>query len=516
MSKQTDFIQKIAPYVQKIGPKYGIEVASPIIAQACLESAFGTSSKAQHHNYFGLKYRPGRLSCSSGTFVDGSSEQNADGSYYKISDQWYAFENMEKGVEGYFQFINTSNYANLKGVTDPHRYLELIRADGYATSLDYVENVYRVITTYGLTKYDTVVIDPDKNKKSEESINIIRNIGFQGCNVSSRSVQPKYIVIHYVGSQSTARNNVTYFNGGNRGASADYFVDENEICEYNPDPRNYYSWAVGGGLQSSYGHSYFNICTNGNSISIEICCYQDSSGWHFRDGAVSNAIKLTKYLMKEYNIGINNVIRHFDVVGKYCPGISGWIPTIGPDYNENKWNAFKAALVGNSSVVISDSNKPSTNNSASVSLPSDNIVDSYPLLKKGSTGSYVEKLQKYLNQLGEDLVVDGDFGELTAGAVRRFQKKYYLEQDSVVGPITWGKLLEVVNSKKTKYPKVKTVKKSPGYIRNGTDTTHMILLTLGKGDKLTALKKVKNSAGQIWYKVSYQGTTGYMVANNLK
>ena len=510
MSKQTDFIQKIAPYVQKIGPKYGIEVASPIIAQACLESAFGTSSKAQHHNYFGLKYRPGRVSCNDGTFVDGSAEQNADGSYYKITDQWYAFKNMEKGVEGYFQFINTSNYANLKGVIDPHRYLELIRADGYATSLDYVENVYRVITTYGLTKYDTVVIDPDKNKKDEESINIVRNTGFQGCNVSTRGVQPKYIVIHYTASSGTARNNISYFNGGDRSASADYFVDENDICEYNPNPRKYYSWHCGDSYYGGAGGSHFRICMNSNSMGIETCCYQDSSGWHFKEKTIQNLIKLTKYLMKEYNIPIENVIRHWNVSGKNCPGVSGWIPTIGPDYNENKWNAFKAALVSGSSVA-SDSGS-----SASIPLPSENIVDSYPLLKKGSEGSYVEKLQKYLNQLGEDLDVDGDFGELTASAVRRFQQKHYLDQDSVVGPITWNKIIEVINSTKPEYPKTMTIKKSPGYIRNGTDKTYTILLTLGKGDKLTALEKVKNSAGQTWYKVSYQGTTGFMVGNNLK
>ena len=34
----------------------------------------------------------------------------------------------------------------------------------------------------------------------------------------------KYIVIHYTGSEGTAANNVSYFNGGNRGASAHYFV----------------------------------------------------------------------------------------------------------------------------------------------------------------------------------------------------------------------------------------------------------------------------------------------------
>lgn len=39
----------------------------------------------------------------------------------------------------------------------------------------------------------------------------------------------KYIVIHYVGAVSTAKNNADYFENVNRNASANYFVDENEI-----------------------------------------------------------------------------------------------------------------------------------------------------------------------------------------------------------------------------------------------------------------------------------------------
>ena len=140
---------------------FDIGVCSPIIAQACLESAYGTSYKAQYNNFFGLKYRKDRVTCNSGVFNDGGSEQNPDGSYSSLSDstKWYAFENIEMGVLGYFQFINISNYSNLKGVTDPYKYLQNIKEDGYATSLDYADNVYAVIKKWDLTKYDKEVID---------------------------------------------------------------------------------------------------------------------------------------------------------------------------------------------------------------------------------------------------------------------------------------------------------------------------------------------------------------------
>lgn len=151
---KTQFIEAIAQAAIKYAPQYGICVVSPVVAQACLESAYGTSNKAKRNNFFGLKYRKGRVSCHSGYFRDGSQEQKADGTYYPVQDDWYVFANLEDGVQGYFQFINIDRYANLKGVTDAHKYLELIKGDGYATSLYYVDNVWSVVQKYGLTKYD--------------------------------------------------------------------------------------------------------------------------------------------------------------------------------------------------------------------------------------------------------------------------------------------------------------------------------------------------------------------------
>lgn len=149
-----EFIEKVAAAVNKYREEFGIKVASPIIAQAVLESGYGTSTKAQHHNYFGLKYRPNRCPSSSGYFVDGSAEQKSNGTYVNITDKWFEFPSLELGVKGYFEFTNIANYKNLKGVTDPRTYLENIRKDGYATSLKYVNNLMNVINKNDLTRFD--------------------------------------------------------------------------------------------------------------------------------------------------------------------------------------------------------------------------------------------------------------------------------------------------------------------------------------------------------------------------
>jgi N-acetylmuramoyl-L-alanine amidase CwlA len=41
----------------------------------------------------------------------------------------------------------------------------------------------------------------------------------------------EYIVIHYVGAVSTAKNNTIYFKDAYRGASAHYFVDDSSIWQ---------------------------------------------------------------------------------------------------------------------------------------------------------------------------------------------------------------------------------------------------------------------------------------------
>lgn len=164
MSKE-EFIKQIAALVKKYAPSYGIKVYSPIIAQAILESAYGTSELAVNAcNYFGLKYREGRCKTCIGIYDKVGSEQNKDGSYTSSAMKWCKFEDMENGVIGYFDFINISNYSNLKGVTDPRKYLENIKADGYATSLDYVDNLMSVIERWNLTDYD-------KQKKEENEMN---------------------------------------------------------------------------------------------------------------------------------------------------------------------------------------------------------------------------------------------------------------------------------------------------------------------------------------------------------
>lgn len=159
-------------------------------------------------------------------------------------------------------------------------------------------------------------------------------INFKQCNSGNyqdgRSKDIEYIVIHYTSNKGdTAKNNAVYFSRQklNPPASANYFVDENEIWQSVLDTDT--AWHCGA---KTYRHKY---CRNDNSLGIEICM-NDKDG-NIRLKSIANAIKLTKMLMQKYNISIDNVIRHYDVTGKDCPR-----PMVE---DENLWYSFKQSLL---------------------------------------------------------------------------------------------------------------------------------------------------------------------------
>lgn len=157
-----DFIKKIAPIIKKAAKKNGYKVASPIIAQACIESAWGKSLLAsKYHNYFGMKCGS---SWKGGSVNMQTKEEYKAGKLTTIRDNFRTYKDMESGVQGYFDFIKADRYKNLKGAKTAKEYLELIKKDGYATSSSYVSTNMTVVKKYNLTEWDK---EKKKEKKKE-------------------------------------------------------------------------------------------------------------------------------------------------------------------------------------------------------------------------------------------------------------------------------------------------------------------------------------------------------------
>ena len=143
---------------------------------------------------------------------------------------------------------------------------------------------------------------------------------------------PKYIVIHETGNTdigADAERHYRYFNGGDRGSSAHYFVDDKQIIQ--TVEHNVQSWHNG---KKYISNPAVPQCNNSNSIGIEICVNQDGD----YSKAVDNAAELTKKLMRELKIDVYHVIRHYDSCGKKCPANMIREPKL--------WSDFKKTIQG--------------------------------------------------------------------------------------------------------------------------------------------------------------------------
>ena len=138
----------------------------------------------------------------------------------------------------------------------------------------------------------------------------------------------EYIVIHYVGAVSSAKNNTIYFKDTYRGVSAHYFVDENSIWQCVEEKDR--AWHCGAVI-------YYNKARNDNSIGIEMCCFMNNGKLDIYEKTIANTVELVKDIMKRYNIPVENVVRHYDVTHKKCPA-----PFVD---NVSAWEDFKSRLI---------------------------------------------------------------------------------------------------------------------------------------------------------------------------
>ena len=131
-------------------------------------------------------------------------------------------------------------------------------------------------------------------------------------NTAARSgyiLKPQYITIHNTANTkvgANAENHAIYMHGSGKNSTASYHyvVDDKEIYRLLPD--NEVAWHAGDGE---------NGMGNRQSLAIEICENVDGNLLN----ATDNAVELTAYLMKLYNIPLCNVVQHNYWSGKNCP-----------------------------------------------------------------------------------------------------------------------------------------------------------------------------------------------------
>lgn len=147
------------------------------------------------------------------------------------------------------------------------------------------------------------------------------------------TITPKGICIHNTYNDASAKNEISYMQSNNNSVSFHIAIDDVEAIQGIPFNRN--AWHAGDG---STGEG------NRNYIAIEIC-YSKSGGDRFIN-AEKRAAKEVAALLKQYGWTINNVKKHQDFSGKYCPHRTldmGW---------KRFLNMIQVELNGSSSINI--------------------------------------------------------------------------------------------------------------------------------------------------------------------
>ena len=126
--QQSDFIQAIAPIVIKYAKQFGYKNVSGTIAQACLESAYGTCGLSKYFNFFGLK----------------------------CGGAWKGPSVNMRTMEEYTVGTLTAISDNFRNQTTAESFLTAIKAAGYATSSTYVRNTMNVVKAHNLEAWDAV------------------------------------------------------------------------------------------------------------------------------------------------------------------------------------------------------------------------------------------------------------------------------------------------------------------------------------------------------------------------
>ncbi|WP_052471482.1 glycoside hydrolase family 73 protein [Apilactobacillus kunkeei] len=187
-----NFISTISPIAQSIANSNNL-YASTMVAQAALESGYGTSYLTQiANNLFGIKSFDG-----TGVKLK-TSEYNSKGQAYSTYAYFKSYNSVVDSLQGYATFLTVnSRYANVfkSQAKDGIEAATNIQKDGYATDPSYATKLINLIKTYNLTALDgnTSSTNTNTNTPSTPSTNSSSNTTNTNntTNTQSTTTKPK-------------------------------------------------------------------------------------------------------------------------------------------------------------------------------------------------------------------------------------------------------------------------------------------------------------------------------------
>lgn len=163
MSKELDFINKVAPIVQNIFNSNSCALPSVVIAQCILESGYGSSHLARFNNILGLNnYHDGYLLPTAGSvFLDVPQERNGQIVYGK--EEMATFPNYDDCIASLKLWYTRPKYNDLAKVREV-AYQANFLTGKYATDSGYGAKLIDIVKRYNLTQYDTIEPTSEKDE----------------------------------------------------------------------------------------------------------------------------------------------------------------------------------------------------------------------------------------------------------------------------------------------------------------------------------------------------------------
>ncbi len=155
-ASQQKFFNTILPQAQQVSKSTGI-VTSVLLAQAILESAWGTSQLAtQANNLFGIKSD----ALWKGNVVTIESKEVQNGKTVTVKSAFRSYQSIADSIKDYGSFFTstpwrTQNYAKFLQSKTYTEAIKNLQSSGYATDPAYGEKLKTLIERYRLNQYDT-------------------------------------------------------------------------------------------------------------------------------------------------------------------------------------------------------------------------------------------------------------------------------------------------------------------------------------------------------------------------
>lgn len=255
------FIDLISPLAIKDMRTSGV-LASVTMAQAILESGWGTSELAVNaNNFFGMKKSLSGNTWPNSTW-DGKSiytkvtgEQKPTGEYYEITADFRKYPEILDSIQDHSAYLSGAmngaylRYAGLVGEKNYRKAIQIIKDGGYATSLTYVDKVCNLIEKYNLSKYD--IIKEESGMKIVESI-MTKNPCYSNGRKLDNGVQG--LMLHSVGcSQPKASAFINNWNNPSYDRACVHgFIDANDGTIYQTLPWDWRGWHAGGSANNTH------------------------------------------------------------------------------------------------------------------------------------------------------------------------------------------------------------------------------------------------------------------------